>query len=170
MISSLQIVFIVVAAATLGAALMVVIARNLVHSALWLVASLFGVAIMYVLLEAGFLAVVQVVIYIGAIAVLMIFAIMLTRKIAQEKTPRFNENWLWGAGIAVVIFAALSYILFNWPELNTPLKPLNPSVDTLKALGVALVAPGGYVLAFELASVLLLAALIGAIVVAWERK
>jgi len=150
--------------------LMVVIARNLVHSALWLVASLFGVAIVYVLLEAGFLAVVQVVIYIGAIAVLMIFAIMLTSKIAQEKTPRFNENWLWGAGIALVLFAALSYILFNWSGINTPLTPLNPSFDTLKALGVALVAPEGYVLAFELASVLLLAALIGAIVVAWERK
>jgi NADH-quinone oxidoreductase subunit J len=170
MISPIQIVFIVVAAATLGAALMVVIARNLVHSALWLVASLFGVAIVYVLLEAGFLAVVQVVIYIGAIAVLMIFAIMLTRKIAQEKTPRFNENWLWGVGIALVLFAALSYILFNWAGINTPLTPLNPSLDTLKALGLALVAPNGYVLAFELASVLLLAALIGAIFVAWERK
>jgi len=149
---------------------MVVIARNLVHSALWLVASLFGVAIMYVLLEAGFLAVVQVVIYIGAIAVLMIFAIMLTRKIAQEKAPRFNENWLWGAGIALGLFAAINYILFNWSGVSTPLTPLNPSFDTLKALGVALVAPDGYVLAFELASVLLLAALIGAIVVAWERK
>jgi len=166
----MQIVFIIVAAATLGAALMVVISRNLVHSALWLVASLFGVAIVFVLLQAGFLAVVQVVIYIGAIAVLMIFAIMLTRKIAQEQAPRFNENWLWGAGIALVLFAALSYILFSWSGINTPLMPLNPSYDTLKALGVALVAPEGYVLAFELASVLLLAALVGAIVVAWERK
>jgi NADH-quinone oxidoreductase subunit J len=170
MFTSLQILFIIVAAITFSCALMVVTARNLVHSALWLVASLFGVAIVFAILQAGFLAVVQVVIYIGAIAVLMIFAIMLTRRIAQETTPRFNENWIWAVLVALVLFAGLVWMLVEQPAVHTALVPLDARVDPLKLLGAALVSPNGYVLPFELASVLLLAALIGAIVVAWEKK
>ena len=75
-----QIIFLIVGAVTLVAGLMVVTVRNLVHAALWLVATLFGVAIIYTLLNASFLAVVQVVVYIGAIAILFIFAVMLTRR------------------------------------------------------------------------------------------
>ncbi len=75
-----QIIFLIVGAVTLLSALMVVTARDLVHAALWLVATLFGVAVVYTLLNAGFLAVVQVVVYIGAIAILFIFAVMLTRR------------------------------------------------------------------------------------------
>ncbi len=166
----LQIVFIVIAAATLGTGLMVVFTRNLVHAVLWLIACLFGVAILFALLQAGFLAVVQVVIYIGAIAVLMIFAIMLTRKIAQESGPRFNENWVWALAIALVVFVVLVWALTSWPGVSSQAVPLDPRVDLIKGLGIALVSPEGYVLPFELASVLLLAALIGSIVVAWERK
>lgn len=167
-----QIIFILVAAATLGAALMVVTARNLVHSALWLVGALFGVAIVYGLLNAGFLAVVQVVIYIGAIAILMIFAIMLTRNIAHpESGKRFNANWGWALVIAVIVFGALIWILSGWPGIGMQGAPaLGADVDPIRDLGFALVSPDHYVLAFELASVLLLAGLIGAIVVAWERK
>jgi NADH-quinone oxidoreductase subunit J len=166
----IQIVFILVAAATLGAALMVVVVPNLVHSALWLVAALFGVAVVFALLNAGFLAVVQVVIYIGAIAILMIFAIMLTRQIAQENKPRFNSNWAWAVLLAVVMFIGLSWIIVNWPGISNPPEALSLASDPLRELGIALVSPEGYVLAFELASVLLLGALIGAIVVAWDRK
>jgi NADH-quinone oxidoreductase subunit J len=90
----LQIIFILVAAMTLGAGLMVVTSRNLIHAALWLVMALFGVAVIFGLLQAGFFAVVQVVIYIGAIAILLIFAIMLTRRVMQDSGPRFNENWV----------------------------------------------------------------------------
>jgi len=165
-----QILFIVVAAMTLGAALMVVSSRNLVHSALWLIVSLFGVAVFFALLQAGFLAVVQVVIYIGAIAILFIFVVMLTRKIAQDSGPRFNENWVWAIVVAVVVFAALVWILMGWQGWSTQLAPLGPAADPLRELGIALVSPNAYVLPFELASVLLLAALIGAVMVAWERK
>ncbi len=167
---ALQIIFILVAGATLGAALMVVTSPNLIHSAFWLVGALFGVAVVFALLNAGFLAVVQVVIYIGAIAILMIFAIMLTRRIAKDAGPRFNANWVWAAILAVVVFAGLTWMLFNWPGIDEPAAALNPASDPLRELGLALVAPGGYVLPFEIASVLLLAALIGAIVIAWERK
>ncbi len=165
-----QIIFILMAAVTLGAALMVVTVRNLVHSALWLVVALFGVAVAYVLLEAGFLAVVQIVVYIGAIAILMIFAIMMTRKIASDTGPRFNANWGWAAFLGLASIAALFFVLSSWPGISTALAPLARPEKILEDLGVALVSPDAYVLPFELASILLLAALIGAIVVAWERK
>ena len=166
----LQVVFILIAAGTLGAALMVVTARNLVHSALWLVVALFGVAILFALLQAGFLAIVQVVIYIGAIAILMIFAIMLTRRVTQDTGPRLNANWGWAAFLAAILFAFLVWMLNTWSEFSTPPPALNPALDPLRQLGIALVAPDGFVLAFELASVLLLAALIGAIYVAYDRN
>jgi len=168
--TAVQIVFILIAAATLGAALMVVSTRNMVHSALWLIAALFGVAAMFVLLSAGFLAVVQVVIYIGAIAILIIFAIMLTRRIARDSGPQYNANWGWAVLLAAAIFGGLIWMFNQWPEINTALPAMSPRADPLRALGVALVSPDYYVLPFEVASVLLLAALIGAIVIAWERK
>lgn len=165
-----QIIFILVAASTLGSALMVVITRNLVHAALWLVASLFGIAVLYVLLNAGFLAVAQVVIYIGAIAILMIFAVMLTRRLTEDTRTQVNSNWGWAALVSLVIFGGLAWMLSSWPGFNAPPPLMGPNADPLRQLGQALVAPNAYVLPFELASVLLLAALIGAIFIAWDRR
>ncbi|PIZ26393.1 MAG: NADH-quinone oxidoreductase subunit J, partial [Chloroflexi bacterium CG_4_10_14_0_8_um_filter_57_5] len=80
-----QIIFLLCAALILASALMVVTTRNLIQAALWLVAALFGVAMLYAILDAGFLAVVQVVVYIGAIAILFIFAVMLTRREMRDR-------------------------------------------------------------------------------------
>lgn len=165
----LQVVFLIVAAVTLGAAVMVVTARNLVHAALWLILALFGVAILFVLLDAGFFAVVQVVIYIGAIAILMIFAIMLTRRVMQDVGPQFNPGWWMAALISLVFFGGLVWMLSSWGGFSTPLPELPEGIDPLQQLGQALVSPDAYVIPFEVASVLLLGALIGAIVIAWER-
>lgn len=168
--TALQIIFLLTAAITLGAGLMVVTAKNLIHAALWLVLALFGVAVLYVLLEAGFLAVVQVMVYIGAIVILIIFAVMLTHRIAPDSGPRFSENWGWALVIAGVVFGGLAWLLSSWSGFQTHAPAISERFDSLKALGLALVSPDGYVLAFELASVLLLAALIGAVVIAWDRK
>ena len=88
-----QIIFIVSAALIVASAVMVVTSRNLVHAALWLIAALFGVGILYVLLDAGFLAVVQVVVYIGAIAIMFIFAVMLTRREMLDHGVQVNAAW-----------------------------------------------------------------------------
>lgn len=168
--SGLQIIFILVAALTLGAGLLAVTVRNLVHAALWLILALFGVAIFFVLLNAGFLAVAQVVIYIGAIAILMIFAIMLTQQVASYKGTQLNANWIWSAFIAVVVFAGLAWILSSWSGFSTLPPEMSARADPLRQLGNALVSPTAYVIPFEVASVLLLAALIGAIIIAWDRK
>jgi NADH-quinone oxidoreductase subunit J len=165
-----QILFILIAAVTLGAALLVVTTRNLIHAALWLITALFGIAVLYVLLNAGFLAIVQVVVYIGAIAILIIFSIMLTRRVAKDTTPQLNANWPWAAGLAVLMLGGLIWILSSWKGMAILEPPVSPGVDTLRQLGEALVSPNAYVLPFELASVLLLAALIGSIIIAWERK
>jgi NADH-quinone oxidoreductase subunit J len=166
----LQGIFLVVAVVTLGGAVMVVTARNLIHAALWLILTLFGVAVMYGLLSAPFFTVIQVVIYIGAIAILMIFAVMLTRRVKMEAGGSVNKGW-WMAGLmSLVLFTALVWMFSTWDGFQTSLPELTEGIDTVKVLGTALVSPDGYVIPFEIASVLLLAALIGAVAVAWERK
>ena len=103
-----QIIFLVVAAVTLLAGLSVVTSRNLIHSALWLILTLSGIAVFYVLLDAGFFAVVQVVVYIGAIAILFIFAVMLTRRAMRDSGPQSNSTWWIGALVALFLFACIS--------------------------------------------------------------
>lgn len=164
------IAFIVGAVITLGSGLMVVLARNMIHMALWLIATLFGVAILFVTLSAGFLAVAQVVVYIGAIAILMFFAIMLTRRVAQETGSQYNSNWRWALIVAVIVCAGLVFMLVSWPGITSTAPALDSRADTIVDLGKALVAPDGYLIPFELASILLLAALIGAVYVAWDRR
>ena len=164
----MQIIFLIVAIATLGAALMVVTSRNLVHSALWLIVTLFGVAVFYVLLNAGFLAIAQIVIYIGAIAILVIFAVMMTQQLTvKEPTRQFNRLW-WVAGlVSAALFVGLAWVLSSWEGFTMTAQTL--TADPLPQLGQALVSPDLYVLPFELASILLLAALIGSIIIAWEK-
>lgn len=168
-----HVIFLITAVATLGAALYVVTARNLVHAALALIASFFGVAIIFVLLQAGFLAAVQVVLYIGAIAILIIFAIMLTRRVMQDTGPQTNRQWWLAALMAAVLFVALLVSLGQVPALQNVTMPVEalPSPDaSLRQLGESFVDPNQYLLPFELASVLLLVALIGSIVIAADKK
>jgi NADH-quinone oxidoreductase subunit J len=165
-----QIIFIVVALFTLGSGLMVVTTRNLVHAALWLVSTLFGVAVTFALLNASFLAVVQVVVYIGAIAILFIFAVMLTRKDMRDQGPQHNAGWWFGALLSVLVFAGLFFLLQGWSGLSATASNIPAGFDAISELGNALVSPDAYVLPFEVASVLLVAALVGAVYVAFNRK
>ena len=165
-----QIIFIVVALFTLGSGFMVVTTRNLVHAAFWLVSTLFGVAVTFALLSATFLAVVQVVVYIGAIAILFIFAVMLTRKDMRDQGPQLNAGWWAGALISVLVFAGLFALLQGWDGLSATASEIPAGFDGISALGDALVSPDAFVLPFEVASVLLVAALVGAVYIAFNRK
>ena len=165
-----QITFLVVALVTLGSGLMVVTTRNLVHAALWLIATLFSVAVIFALLSASFLAVVQVVVYIGAIAILFIFAVMLTRKDLRDQSPQLNKNWWLGALLAVLTFGGLYGLLQGWSGLSRTVSAIPPGFDAVSELGNALTSPAGYVLPFEVASVLLVAALVGAVYVAFNPQ
>jgi len=165
-----QIIFLIVGAVILASGLMVVTVRNLVHAALWLVVTLFGVAVLYALLNASFLAVVQVVVYIGAIAILFIFAVMLTRRQAADTGASVNKNWWAGALMAVLTFAGLAFLLQSWSGFSKQASAIPSGFDAVNQLGTALTSPQGYVLPFEVASVLLLAALVGAVYLAFTRK
>lgn len=165
-----QIVFLIVAFVTLGSGFMVVTTRNLVHAALWLVATLFGVAVTYATLNANFLAVVQVVVYIGAIAILFIFAVMLTRKDMRDQGPQMNKNWWFGAVLAVLTFGGLFFLLQGWDGMSKTAPTYPVSFDAISELGNALTSPAGYVLPFEVASVLLVMALVGAVYVAFNPR
>ena len=165
-----QIIFLLVALFTLGSGLMVVTTRNLVHAALWLVSTLFGVAVTFALLNASFLAVVQVVVYIGAIAILFIFAVMLTLKDMRDQGPQMNRNWWFGAILSALTFLGLFFLLQGWDGLSKTATEIPAGFDAISELGNALVSPDAFVLPFEVASVLLVAALVGAVYVAFNRK
>ena len=165
-----QIIFLLVALFTLSSGLMVVTTRNLVHAALWLVSTLFGVAVTFALLNASFLAVVQVVVYIGAIAILFIFAVMLTRRDLRDQGAQQNSNWWFGALLAVLTFGGLFFLLQSWDGLSKTASDIPSGFDAVSLLGNALVSPDAYVLPFEVASVLLVAALVGAVYVAFNPR
>lgn len=165
-----QAVFLFTSFLILFSGFMMVTRQNLVHAALYLIVALFGVAVIFVLLEAGFLAVVQVLVYIGAIAILMIFAVMLTRgDVSREQKP-VNAGFGWALLLAALFCFGLIILIGQWPAVNTQAPALSADTDTVLELGTALVSPDAYVIPFEVASVLLLAALIGALVVARPQK
>lgn len=159
-----QIVFLGIALVTLAGAVGVVLARSVFTSALFLIFSLIGVTGIYVLLQAPFLAGVQLLIYVGAVAVLIIFAVMLTRDVMSPDVPFLNRQWGCAGVIATLLFILLMLVGFmaDWQVSSAA-----PPEDTILELGKALM--GDYVLPFEVASVFLLVALIGAIVIARER-
>jgi len=159
------IIFAAVSLVTLGAALAVVTNKNILHSAFYLVLAFVGVASIYVMLEAPFIAVVQVLVYIGAIAILIVFAIMLTRRIMSKDLEQRNAQWIWSALGALILFGVLGWIVYsaNWPVVQGTV-PDEPIV----LLGQELLTT--YVVPFEIASVLLLAALVGSIIIGRERE
>ena len=169
-----QAVFILISALTLISAVVVVVDRNLFRAAVALMASFLGVAGLYILLEAGFLAAAQLLVYIGAISILMIFAIMMTRRLMQTTESPFNSQPLWGVFAALIVAGLLGVVVFRtWP-VDQFGEPAAVGADVLRGsaveIGKALVSPDWYVLPFEVVSVLLLAALVGAVVIAWPEK
>jgi NADH-quinone oxidoreductase subunit J len=167
----IMVIFIVLAAFTLAAGLMVVTVKNIIHSALWLIASFFSVAATYLLMEAEFLAIVQVLIYVGAISILILFAIMLTRHVTGEGVRQLYQRW-W---IALIVAAALFGLLivptvfnYGWNTVPPAAPDQAAAISSSVQIGTAFMRE--YLLPFEIASVLLLVALIGAIVIAYEER
>jgi len=161
--------FILFAAFTLLSALRVVTVRNLFHAAIWLIATLAGVAALFVLLEAGFLATVQVLAYIGAISILIIFAIMLTRGMMSGSERRLNSWSGLGAIVALGLLVILGQVILSFPWATPRAALAEAPADNIVTLGQAIVDPAQYLLPFEVASVLLLVALIGSVYVARAR-
>jgi NADH-quinone oxidoreductase subunit J len=168
------VIFILISAFTLMAGVVVVLDRNLFRAAIALMASFLGVAGIYVLLEAGLLAVAQLLVYIGAISILVIFAIMMTRRLMQTTESPFNSRPALAAGGSILAFVVLVIVIIQtWPASDFSEAPqVSAEIlrDNVSVVGQMLVSPDRFVIPFEVASVLLLAALIGAIVIARSEK
>ena len=158
-------IFYGVAALVLGSALYVVLGKNLVHSAFALVAAFFGIAVFYVYLGADFLAGAQVLIYVGGILTLLLFGVMLTNRIYNLNISSGTIQVVPGALSAGLVFALLVWIInsVDWGAMNSG--DLGPTSESIGRLLV-----GDYLLPFEIASVLLLIALMGAAMLVRRRS
>lgn len=158
-------IFAVMTLFVLGGGLGVVISRNLFHAALYLVLALFGISGLFILLEAPFLAAVQILVYVGAISVLITITIMVTRRVMGVANA-VNTQWPLSAVAAVLVLVTLGFVAMNVFGGLSPVADVPPG--SIEQIGAGFANPLAFMLPFEVASVLLLAALIGAIVVARE--
>ena len=159
-------IFYILAALTIGGGLAAVLLKNLVHAALATTVAFAGLALLYLELDAQFAGFAQILVYIGAVAILIVFAILLTRGSDLPKDGVFSKTWALGLVIAAGVFAVLGWAVLASvsavPQQNTV-----PSV-TVHDIGNALV--GRYVLPLEIVALLLTAATIGAVIVAMHEK
>ena len=157
-------VFWVFAVLTVGSAAVVVLSRTLIYSAFALLFTFFGVAGLYVLLGADFLAATQLLVYVGGILVLLLFGVMLTHRIydldLRSETTQFAPGAIVAAGLFVIL--AATAIRSEWAATERPPAPTTAEIGRLFM--------GQYLLAFEAASVLLLVALVGAAMIVRRRR
>jgi NADH-quinone oxidoreductase subunit J len=154
--------FVVIAVPMVIAALLVVTTKNVVHAALWLVVVLAGIAAQYILAAAEFVAVSQVLVYIGAVMVLFLFGIMLTRAQIGRELGLNNKGWAIGIPVAVILLGLLTYVIVDAYGDNQLPEPDGPTPTSAVADNV--LSP--YLVPFLGITFILLAAAIGAIVLA----
>lgn len=159
-------VFYILAVLTVAGALATVLLKQLVHAALAVTIAFAGLAFLFLSLDAQFAGFAQILVYIGAVAILIVFAILLTRSSDLPKDGVFSRSWFAGLLLAAAIFAVLGWaVLQSAPSL--PQQSAVPSVN-VHDIGMALV--GRYVLPLEILALLLTAATIGAVIVAMHEK
>jgi NADH-quinone oxidoreductase subunit J len=159
-ISVTTIVFTLLAVITVGSALAVALSRNVLHSAFSLLGTLAGVAGLYFMLGADFVGVVQLIVYVGGILVLILFAVLLTREITEIKVSNLSVSLLAGLPAALLTLALVLQVSLRapYPKAAAAVAP------TVHRIGDALLRD--YLLPFEVISVVLLVALVGAMVIA----
>lgn len=158
--------FAIIAVVTIAAAMAAMMLRNLVHCALSLTVAFAGLAAAYVQLDAQFVGFAQVLVYVGAVAILVVFAILLTR--GSETTPRtiLSPGWLAGVAVAVAVFSVLAYTISR-SFINQSVSPPAPEAS-VRQIGDALMHQ--FVLPLEVVGLLLTAALIGAVIIAMKEQ
>lgn len=158
-------VFIILALLTSLSALAAVSLRNLVHCALALTITFAGLAALYLQLHAQFVGFAQILVYIGAVAILIVFAILLTRGAEPAGVSLFSKSWYLGAGVAAVVFAVLAGVVLSSKALSPQVPPL--AEISVHQIGDQLMTR--YVLPLEVLGLLLTAALIGAVIIAMNE-
>ena len=159
-----QIIFYAMAGLVFGSAVVVALSRNIVYSAFALLLTFLSIAGIYVFLAADFLAIAQVVIYVGGILILIIFALMLTNKVKDINLSNPSAPPYIAAPLVVLIFAGMVWLITNTPwRVDAP-----HEIGAINDIGDILM--GHYMLPFEVAAVLLLGALLGAAYLARRKK
>jgi NADH-quinone oxidoreductase subunit J len=159
-------IFYLLAALTIGGGLAAILLKNLVHAALATTVAFAGLAMLYLELDAQFAGFAQILVYIGAVAILIVFAILLTRGSDVPKDGVFSRTWFVGLVIAAAVFAVLAWAVLQSVRAM-PQQAAVPAV-TVHDIGNALV--GRYVLPLEIVGLLLTAATVGAVIVAMHEK
>jgi NADH-quinone oxidoreductase subunit J len=149
--------FLLLAIATVIGALMVVMSKNVVHAAFWVLEVMMAVAGLFMLLSAGFLALVQVMVYAGAVMVLLLFTVMLTLRSRDEAVRSRDLTWS-AAGIALAVAVAAGTVITSFAPAIPKMPATTPGVAEFGRLLFS-----GWALPFEIASVVLLIALVGAV-------
>jgi len=158
--------FIIIAFVTLFAGAAAMSLRNLVHCALSLVVSLAGLAALYLTLDAQFVGFAQILVYVGAVAILIVFAVLLTRSDAAPNQTVLSPGWGIGIVISAVVFATLGWAVLNSTGLPKETPPVPET--TVKNIGDLLMTQ--YVLPLEVIGLLLTAAMIGAVIIAMREE
>jgi NADH-quinone oxidoreductase subunit J len=158
--------FAILAVLIVASAVAAVSLRNLVHCALMLMAAFAGLAALYLQLGAQFVGFAQILVYIGAVAILILFAILLTRGSEPPRQSIFSATWVVGVAIAVAVFGLLSAVILSSRALTATVQP-QPDL-TVRQVGEQLMSK--YVLPLEVIGLLLTAALIGAVIIAMHER
>ena len=166
-----EITFYFLAAMTLGSAVLVITRSNPVHSAIFLIVTLLGVAMLFLQMHAEFLAAVQIIVYIGGIMLLFLFVIMLVNVDVSIRQVRFNQQWILGGFTSLVLLALFAGAIYlgrkgiQLPVVDSGVVPSN--AGNVEQIGDMLFQ--SYMLPFEIASLLLLVAMVGAVLMGKRR-
>lgn len=158
--------FAIIAIATIAAAVAAMTLRNLIHCALAVALTFVGLAATYLQLNAQFVGLTQVLVYVGAVAILIVFAILLTRGGEAPEKSLFSMTWPWGLLVTIAVFATLAWaVKHSFVAVREPCAPLEA---TVQQIGQSLMTK--YVLPLEVVGLLLTAALIGAVIIAMKEE
>lgn len=160
--------FIILALLTLAGAIAAITMRNLVHCALSLTIAFAGLAALYLQLDAQFVGFAQILVYIGAVAILIVFGILLTRGTEPPQQSILSPSWLGGLAVAVVVFAVLALAVLRSPVVGVSGSLPAGAQVSVRQLGDLLMTK--YLLPLEVLGLLLTAALIGAVLIALHEK
>jgi NADH-quinone oxidoreductase subunit J len=158
--------FAIIATLTIAAAVAAISLRNLVHCALALVVTFIGLAAAYLQLNAQFVGFAQILVYVGAVAILIVFAILLTRSGETPQQSIVSSGWLSGIVVTVAVLGVLVWAINHSTIMKSGIPP--PTEITVKQIGDALMTK--YVLPLEVIGLLLTAALIGAVIIAMKEE
>ena len=162
----MNVTFIILALVTLAGAIAAMTLRHLVHCALALTVAFAGLAALYLQLDAQFIGFAQILVYIGAVAILIVFAILLTRGSEAPQQSILSPSWLGGGAVALTVFAVLAAMILR---SSIPQRDLPPAPEVaVRQIGEQLMTK--YLLPLEVIGLLLTAALIGAVIIAMKEN